>query len=1819
MSGQKTTQSNVGGREPIAVVGSGFRFPGSSNNPSKLWELLLKPRDLRSRIPENRFNTDSFYHPNPSHRGTTDVRESYFLKEDHRHFDAAFFNIKPVEAHAIDPQQRLLMEVVYESLEASGMSMGSLAGSRTGVYVGLMCADYAELVNSDVNALPTYTPTGNARSIMSNRISYFFDWHRPSMTIDTACSSSLVAVHEAVQLLRSGDSDVAVAAGSNLMLAPLQYIAASKLKMLSASSRSRMWDVDASGYARGEGVAAVVLKRLSSAIADRDHIECIIRETGINQDGRTKGITMPSSAAQTDLIATTYAKAGLDPRNPGQRCQYFEAHGTRTAAGDPKEAEAISKAFFHPGEDVSGESDPLYVGSIKTVIGHTEGTAGLAGLLKASLAVQHGIIPPNLLFNQLHPNVEPFYTNLEVPTKPKAWPKLPEGAPRRCSVNSFGFGGTNAHVIIENHVPPPVQNNQVVPTRQFTPFIFSATSEKSLRGLLADNSQYLRLNPEISLQDLSYTLYARRSEHAVRAHISADSATDLYTKIDDLLRAPSSSGGNAQNFGVRSKALATPVRTLGVFTGQGAQWPTMGRELVLHSIYCRELVRQLDGMLQNLPEAERPEWSLMDELTCDAPQSRLDSAVIAQPLCTVVQIMLYDLLMSSGVNFQAVVGHSSGEIAAAYAAGYLIREDAVKVAYYRGYFTSLTPSDRPGAMMAVGTSADDANELCSLSIFKGRLAVAAINSPSSVTVSGDRDAIEQAKEVLEDEKKFARILKVDKAYHSSHMYPCAEGYLEALRRSEIHPLSGRDDCIWYSSTQENRQVHGREDLAGQYWADNMVQPVLFSHALQAAAAAGDPFDFAIEVGPHPTLKGPALQTLQETHKDTLPYTGLLHRGKDDVHSFSDALGYLWSQFAPSVVDFRAFDTLASRCENRNMMYNLPTYHWDHDNIFWHKSRATKAFLNQRTIPHPLLGTRTTDVMEEQIRWRNHLLLSELPWIRGHQLQGQVIYPATAYLSTAVEAAMFLVPEGVNASVIDVQDFNLGKPLVFGEDGAGIETVFTLSDISKGDDKTYSASFIYHASNNADAEHLSTHATGRVIVTTGETSSHWLPSQDKDPPNLVTIPEDRFYNSLETVGYGYSGYFKAMSSIKRKLNFSSSKIRVPPQDEEPGKMLLHPALLDTALQGIFLAYCWPGDGSLNQLRVPTGIQSCRVNVGLCQQCLVPDIDVSSCSQLTGNPLATKNLNGDVEISTDDGTCLVQMEGLKVVSFAGQTADADRAIFTEYVWDVLAPNSVTLSTTEAGQRKTAKKEWLQDSAADIERIKAKYAHTVDMQLAQAVGDNLPAVLRGETTMLEHLTKDNLLDRFYEVGLGLKEFSGYLGKTVEQVVHRHPRMKMLEIGAGTGGATKVIMGGIGRAFSSYTYTDISPNFFETASEVFASVADKMIFKTFDVEKDVVQQGYEEHSYDLVVASLVLHATTNLKRTLTNTRRLLKPGGYLIIQEVCNNEPSRTGFMMCALPGWWLGQDDGRKLSPCVSTPEWHDLLVQTGFSGVDSATHELDSVPFQLAVIVSQAIDDRTSLLREPLALVGYDAPVDEPWDLLLIGGQTVKSTQLIEQIVGLIRSPSVTHTIVKTIDDIDGAKISPTTAIVCLEDLDEPVFKGISERMLEGLKRLFETQRTVLWVTQGCRSADPYMNMSVGLGRTLILENPDLVLQFLDLETGVEPDPRQILEALLRLRQSDRWDKEGKFDNVLWTNEHELAYDDEELCLSRVHLAQPLNNRFNASKRTVLETKNLQTVPLSLSLGPSLKHCLVLDDALAARMLSSPQAMKLDSEMLITFDA
>ncbi|KAL4868668.1 thiolase-like protein [Aspergillus spectabilis] len=652
--------------ELIAIVGTGCRFPGESASPSKLWDLLQHPRDVLSTIPESRFNPEGFYHPDGLHHGTSNVKHSYLLTEDPFRFDAQIFGIKPVEANSLDPQQRLVLEIVYEGLESAGVPINKLQGSDAAVYVVVMGGDYADMLNRDPDTFPTYFATGTARSILSNRVSYSFDWHGPSMTIDTACSSSLVAFQLASWAL-------------NLIL--------------QSTGRSQMWDEGANGYARGDGFASVILKTLRAAIADGGHIECVIRETGINQDGRTKGITMPISISQEALIRETYSRAKFDLTRASDRPQYFEAHGTGTPAGDPIEAEAIYRAFFG---DRRQEHQTLFVGSIKTVIGHTEGTAGLAAVLKASLAIQHGIIPPNLLFRNPNPAIAPFYGRLRIPQEPLDWPDT-EGSPRRVSVNSFGFGGANAHAIIEQYRPatvsPSVQDGSA-----FTPFIFSAATKRSLVATLKAYSSYLSSNPDINLGDLAWTLNSRRSVLLSRVTFAATSIANLVSQLNDTV-STSQSDPNKHIDGGGARSTSSPPKPtiLGIFTGQGAQWAGMGRGLIQGSDFARVFIARLEDRLARLPSADRPSWSLVQELLADSSMSRLSEATLSQPLCTAIHLLVIELLRSAGIKFSAVVGHSSGEIAAAYAAGAVATpEDAICVAYYRGLHSKLASRDSDG-------------------------------------------------------------------------------------------------------------------------------------------------------------------------------------------------------------------------------------------------------------------------------------------------------------------------------------------------------------------------------------------------------------------------------------------------------------------------------------------------------------------------------------------------------------------------------------------------------------------------------------------------------------------------------------------------------------------------------------------------------------------------------------------------------------------------------------------------------------------------------------------------------------------------------------------------------------------------------------------------------------------------------------------------------------------------------------------------------------------------------------------------------------------
>ncbi|KAJ5116056.1 Nonribosomal peptide synthetase [Penicillium angulare] len=1809
--------------EPIAIIGSSCRFPGGASTPSKLWKLLHSPRDVLCPIPAERFDPAGFYHQNGEHHGTSDVRHSYLLEEDPCVFDAPFFSLNAREAEAMDPQHRVLLETVYECLENGGTSIQDLQNTQTGVYVGLMTNDYHDIHLRDMETIPKYSGTGTTRSILSNRVSYFFNWKGPSMTIDTACSSSLVAVHLAVQSLRSGETPVAIAAGANLIFGPEMYIIESKLHMLSPQGRSRMWDNKADGYGRGEGVAAVMLKTLSAAIRDGDHIECIIRNTGVNQDGRTPGITMPSPLSQEALIRDTYRGAGLDLTRKEDRPQFFEAHGTGTPVGDPLEAEAIHRAFFGdqamPSVD---KSNILYVGGIKTIIGHLEGAAGLAGLLKTSLALQHNVIPPNLHLDQLNPKLLPFTKNLQIPLQPIAWPTVSDGAVRRASVNSFGFGGTNAHAILESYdVARDETSLESSLSLGVTPYVFSANSDSSLVASVKAFIAYLaEMESSADLLDLAWTLQAKRTELPLRKSFSGATKEHLLENMRNAVSAVEKTPTAA--FGTKALAPGQAPKILGVFTGQGAQWPSMGAQLLRTSKSFAESIKAMEHSLGEL--ADGPEWLLHQELSATGSNSKIHLAEISQPLCTAVQIALVDLLRDANVQLSAVVGHSSGEIGAAYAAGIISLQDAIRVAYYRGVHAKHAAGtlSQTGSMMAVGTSFTAAQELCNNAQFFGRLVVAASNAPSTVTISGDKDAIYELKAQLDQHGTFARVLKVDKAYHSHHMLPCAAPYLESLNGCGIQVTPPTGPC-WVSSV-DGETVRpgslGYEALPGQYWIDNMAQPVLFSQAVEKALLDHGPFDVAIEIGPHAALKGPTTQTIKALTGSTISYHGSLSRGESDDISFSYLLGFLWERFASRGVKLGQFT--ASLTDRAPMLCtDLPGYQWDHRQRYWKESRLSKNFRQRSRTVHQLLGTACSDNVDGyDLRWRNILHLDEMPWTRGHKFQDQVLFPAAGHVALALEASKSLSARK-NVQLMELENISIGKAITLEESGPGVEILFCLKRIESTNAKIV-ADFACYSCPDDGGRAMNQCSSGRMTLSMSDEDvrENVLPPRPDAIPGLVPVETEDFYGSMNHIGLDYTEMFRKMENIRRTRNYAASTTTKPEMDPDyTEELMVHPALLDICFQTAIAAFCYPGDGSFWTPYLPTSIESIRVSPLACIGGHDdPQVDIEA--NITED--SAVRIVGSLGAYSSNGEQLIQLEGLVCRSFAKETAATDRLLFAETIWKpVVAPVEDGLSTAlesynddldeldaveanervafyylrtllekftaeqvskfewwyqrlfefgnhllpivKSGSHHSLKSEWFFDTYSTVQGLAKRFSDQIDLQLVVEVGENLPSYVCGTVPLLEVMLKEDRLTRLYQTGLGVPQVNRELSNIAKQLSHQFPNMRILEIGAGTGGMTLDVLKGIDGAFGSYTFTDISTGFFEKAQARLEGYSHgKMIFSALDIEKDPVTQGYTEGSYDVIIASNVLHATRELQVTMENTRRLLRPGGYLLLNEV-TGDMLRLKFIMSGLPGWWLGGDDGRRYSPTINPLQWDKILTDSGFSGVDLIRRDyLDPSKQSISVIVSQAMDEMVEFLREPL-LCSYMAP--DVQDLFIVGGKTLRVSQMVKGLASQLRSWTSEVTLTESLLALQVVAPESGFTAVCLDDLDEPILETTTPEKLKALQFLFSNAKHVLYVTRGAYQDSPYSMAMYGLGRTMTFENPDLRLQFLDVAQQSDINARIIAEELIRLVAAETLDQ-----SYLWTPEPEVAYVSCQKQIPRVVSNRQLNDKLNSDRRPITES-------------------------------------------------
>jgi hybrid polyketide synthase/nonribosomal peptide synthetase ACE1 len=950
--------------------------------------------------------------------------------------------------------------------------------------------------------------------------------------------------------------------------------------------------------------------------------------------------------------------------------------------------------------------------------------------------------------------------------------------------------------------------------------------------MLQNFSEYLKSGAEVDLRSIASTLQYKRSTFSVRAAIAALSTDDLLSKLSTRL-----SSSTEAPLGVKP-SLKNDARILGVFTGQGAQWAGMCQGLLQASSRAREIVQELDDSLASLPrEHDRPSWTIEEELMKSPEDSRIGEAAISQPLCTAVQILLVDMLHSAGIWFHTVVGHSSGEIGAAYAAGFITASDAIRIAYYRGVYAKLAGGreGQQGAMMAAGLSPDEARELCKVPRFHGRLSVAACNSSASVTISGDHDAINEANLVLAEDKKFVRVLKVDTAYHSHHMIPCAQPYLDALRSCSIYPVSpaaGGSSPVWLSSVYAGEAMsEARSDLSGEYWVANMTQPVLFTGALEAAFTAIEgSFDLGLEVGPHPALQSPALQTIQDMGEARFPYSGVLARGKNDLSVFAEALGMLWTYCKRGTIDFARYDrSFFSNATKISFVRDIPTYPWDHERSYWFEARKERAGRNRPGPVHSLLGVPYGDATDTEVKWRNFLIPNEISWLSDHRLQGRAVLPGAAYVVMACEAAL-LKAQAEEVRLIEVLDLAIHRAISFGDETTGAEVVFTLSNIERtlthsgSGEGTFSANWTVQSPTNKETDKLGLVASGSVSLLLGPSEASVLPGRAPEDvlPNMVSVDVDEFYSGLYELGYGYTGPFRSISRLERKMEHSSGwfQPQTPPED-----VILHPASLDVAFQALFAAVSYPGDGGLWSLHVPTGICAVRINPYHCHQSEVLSFDGS---------IPNASETGDVTIYTEAGDAFVQVDSVSSVPFTKATETDDRNLFSEEVWAPADPDASSamiearttaediqrayaceraahfylkklrsevsaqeernaalhhqrllawaghlVSEVASGKRQHCEAKWANDTEEEIQCIFDKYPDNIDLKLIKSMGQAYPSIVRGESNPMEHLTKDDMLDELYTEGLGFAVANTWTARLIKQISHRHPHMNIMDLG--------------------------------------------------------------------------------------------------------------------------------------------------------------------------------------------------------------------------------------------------------------------------------------------------------------------------------------------------------------------------------------------------------------------------------------------------------
>lgn len=1503
----------------LAIIGYACRFPGGADTPDKYWDLLAAGRDAVSEIPDQRWDKANFEHPDPREPGRAYTFRAGVL-DDVAGFDYGFFNISPREAEQMDPQQRLLLELTIEALERGGVVPGALAGVNCSVHIGISSTDYADIRQGDPTTANAYFMTGSTLSVAANRISYLLDLRGPSVAIDTACSSALFALDDAWRSIREGRADMAIVGAVSLLLSPYPFIGFSKAAMLSPNGQCRAFGETADGYVRGEGGGVMVVKKLADAERDGDPIFAVLRGIATNNDGRTMGIAQPSALAQEKLLRDVYRAARVKLRD----IAYIEAHGTGTSVGDPVEAASVGRAIAAR----RPRKMPLYIGSAKTNIGHLEPASGMAGLIKAIEVLRHNTIPPSLHADRLNPEIDFDALNLRVASQAIPLPAT-EGAPI-VGVNSFGFGGTNAHAILqawrpaESRTPPGPDG--------VAPLYLSARSEPALRAMAEGVAQHMRRHPDVPARAIAATLARHRALHDHRVVARGADGADLIARLDGLAGGDGPIGGKA-DFATGKVAF--------VFAGNGAQWLGMGLSLLDGDATFRALIEEIDGLTRAASGL-----SVIDELKADEAGSRLREAPVAGPLIFAVQAAIAEALIARGLVPDAVVGHSLGEVAAAYVARALSLEQAVDIILKRSAVQEKTRF--MGTLAAA--EIDEARAIELIAPFGGRIEIAAVNAPGSVTLTGGKDALAELGAQLPGRRTSYNLLDFDYPFHSSHLDPHKDEALAGL--AGLTPAAGT--TAFYSSVAGGRRDGATLDAG--YWWENMRRTVRFSDAIAAMAADG--CELFVEISSHAIMQAYMRRSLRSRNAHGRPLP-TLRRDRDGPDALDAAADAAWEAGAPIAFE-RLFPDPAP-------VVDLPTYPWQREPCWIEPGPDALGQIYLRT-EGAMLGSRLT---RDLTLWQGYLDEALHPFLADHVVGGAILFPATGFAELAVEA----VVAARGAAPVVIEDLEIRQPMLLDPARRKLVRV-TLADDGAID---------IAARTRLTEEDWTQYAVGRSAADTAAPAAIALPDLS-DTPRTVWRADDH-YAFAARLGLAYGPAFRTVRRVEIHADdIARVELSLPDGfDDDPGRFALHPALFDGCLQGLLgLLRDTAGDGP-PRAYLPTRIErlsvsrpgavpaSCVIRLvrasdtGLVADFVIRDEDNTIIAEARGfrfqrayalgraaggvygfetvplAPLvagpagAAPRLRPAVIGDDDPGPALdelaagfaaaalgrIQLEG----GDGGGGADAARLPLLEHCL-ALAVEAGALDPDDPASAVTADTDPLARWRAFLA---ARPDALAEATLIGRAGLHLTALLRGgdAAALLPSAATLELLHSSAPSAAPSCEaiFQAVLAAVGEAPPHR--RLRIVELGGTL--LTPRLMRALPRdrvAYAVAEFADAPPAPIDVALPVDPDIERRTIDPDRPLGPD---NGWPEGSIDLIIGVQGLGTPPLDARTSPVLRALLASGGALLL--AAPRPASWLDLAFGAFPGWWRDDGDGVR-SRLRTDDEWRDLLDAAGFEETEIA---------------------------------------------------------------------------------------------------------------------------------------------------------------------------------------------------------------------------------------------------------------------------------------------